>query len=734
MRISTSMRWLVVAVSAAMLLAVAAACSSETVEVPGETVVVEKEVVKTVEVPGETVVKEVVKEVMVPGETVVVEKVVTETVEVPGETVVVKEEVVKTVEVPGETVTVEVVKTVEVPGETVVVEKEVVKTVEVPGETVVVEKEVVKTVEVPGQTVVVTKEVAGPERIVVKEVRAGYVTDPSTGKAVSAPQYGGTLTFANKLEPASIDPYIRYIAAHAISLVYEQLGVANWALDRDVHDYRTIYLPESAVIGHLAESWDISPDGLTYTFNIRKGVNWHNKAPMNGRELTAKDIEYNWHRMLGLGSGSSEPAEDVKYTPGLFNVESITATDKWTVVFKLKQPYLGALSDILVVQGSFILPPEVIEQYGDVTDWRNVVGTGPFELTDWVEGSSITYVKNPDYWGNDEKYPENRLPYVDEIRALITKDKATILALLRSGKADFIGKAGASQLTSVDAAMSLQRTNPELNLWPYSIRSTHSLSFNTQKPPWNDIRVRHAMQMAIDFETINATYMQGWADTTPTGHTGRALKEYITPFEEWPEEIKQYYRYDLEGAEALLDEAGYPRGADGVRFKTTYDHYEFYDLDYYQIVMEYLRAIGIGVEVKVYDRPAWIARFSRGEHNYEGLMSDIHNADYSPLAPIHQTHSTFPGNRPNVNDPVYDAMDEAAAAATTIEEQQRLVNEADMYGIEKHWWVAGPRVPVFGVTQPWVIGYNGEAEFGSNNYIMLSRLWIDQELKEAMGH
>ena len=122
-----------------MLLAVAAACAGETVEVPGETVVVEK--------------------------------VVTETVEVPGETVVVEKEVVKTVEVPGETVTKEVVKEVEVPGETVVVEKEVVKTVEVPGETVVVEK------------------------VVVKEVRAGYVTDPSTGKVVSAPQYGGTITY-----------------------------------------------------------------------------------------------------------------------------------------------------------------------------------------------------------------------------------------------------------------------------------------------------------------------------------------------------------------------------------------------------------------------------------------------------------------------------------------------------------------------------------------------------------
>ena len=144
------------AVSAAMLLVLAAACT-RTVEVPGETVVVEKIVTETVEVPGETVTLEVVREVEVPGETIVVEKEIVKEVQVPGETVVVEKVVTETVEVPGETVTVEVVKEVMVPGETIVVEKEVVKTVEVPGETVVVEKEVVKTVEVEKPvTVVVT--------------------------------------------------------------------------------------------------------------------------------------------------------------------------------------------------------------------------------------------------------------------------------------------------------------------------------------------------------------------------------------------------------------------------------------------------------------------------------------------------------------------------------------------------------------------------------------------------
>ena len=290
-----------------MLLAVAAACAGETVEVPGETVVVEKEVIK---------------EVMVPGETVVVEKIVTETVEVPGETVVQ-----------------EVVKTVEVPGETVVVEKEVVKTVEVPGQTVVVEKVVVQ--EVPGKK---------------------YVTDPTTGKAVSAPQYGGTITYVVKsLAQHPFDSYLSTNSVGFVGGVVEKLGIKDWALNRDKYPFGGYMTPLYALRGALAESWDISPDGLTYTFHIRKGVKWHDKAPMNGRELTADDVVYNFHRYTATGSGFTEPSP-VAGELGKVQFESITATDKYTVDFKLKQPYLRAVNVIMDWQAVLMYAPEVIKE------------------------------------------------------------------------------------------------------------------------------------------------------------------------------------------------------------------------------------------------------------------------------------------------------------------------------------------------------------------------------------
>ena len=709
MHTSTSLRWLVVAVSAAMLLAVVAACSSETVEVPGETVVVEKEVVKTVEVPGETVTVEVVKEVQVPGETVVVKEEVVKTVEVPGETVVVEKEVIRTVEVPGETVTVEVVKTVEVPGETVVVEKEVVKTVEVPGQTVVVEKEV------------------------VKEVPTGYVTDPTTGEVVEAPQYGGTFTYQNSgLIQAMADPYLaQFETAPPTAGVAEVLLIGNWGVSRDEFDFKGTFRPMTALTGSLAESWETSTDGRTITFHIRQGVNWQNKAPMNGRELTAYDIEYNFHRYLGLGSGFTEAAEHLRIAK--LGIVSVEATEKYTVEFKLKEPAVGAVKDIgFEPGGSWILAPEVIKEYGDHSDWRNMVGTGPFMLTELDEGVSATWEKNPDYWGYDEKYPENRLPYVDRVRLLKMVESATYLAALRTGKIDYMGM-GFSQRLSLEEADAIRRTNPEIVLWPFGTYSAQAFWMNGRKPPFDDIRVRQALEMALDHETVNDTYFKGLGVWKPEGVLGTTLKGYVTPFDEWPEEVKQYYTYDPAGAEALLEAAGYPRGADGIRlrFPMFFEVGAAGDMGYVEIAIEYWKDIGVEVtDIEQGDEAFVNSRVAAGDWNMVNAGAGVEFAPVQVLQ-IFTNPLMF-----GFDDPNYDALVEAAVVAETLDGQMRLVNEANNYLIEQHFLTWGPKLPTFAAVQPWVKGHNGEtgiAQAGERHSFM-ARLWIDQELKKAMGY
>merc|ERR1711964_760758 len=103
------------------------------------------------------------------------------------------------------------------------------------------------------------------------------------------------------------------------------------------------------------------------------------------------------------------------WEPHMDKFELVSAPDKYTVVFKQKKVDPTYLMTAIMQSVNFIYAPDVIKQHGDAKDWRNLVGTGPFMLTDYVEGSSLTFEKNPNYWGFDEKYPENRLPYVDKI-------------------------------------------------------------------------------------------------------------------------------------------------------------------------------------------------------------------------------------------------------------------------------------------------------------------------------
>ena len=504
--------------------------------------------------------------------------------------------------------------------------------------------------------------------------------------------------------------------------------MSDWATPRDEFDFVSHNVPNNT-IGQLAESWS-QPDPLTYIVKVRPGVHWHDKPPMNGRVLTADDIVINYHRITGTGSGFTEPSDFALSLNLPF--DSITATDDSTVVFKLKEPNLGGLAAILDGNIAWIYPPEVIKEHGDVTDWRNLVGTGPMMLTDWVEGSSVTWDKNPDYWGYDEKYPENRLPYSDRLRVLFVNEVATRLAALRTGKIDYIGPIGGSQLMTLDQVESLRQTNPELVIHPYINRSDNGIGMNVQVEPFGDIRVRKAMQMAINLKEINRAFYGGYADMTPQGQLNRSFAEVVTQFEDWPEEVKKVFDFDPEGAEALLDEAGHERGADGIRFKTELMWLDLRPVSYAELLASYWKRIGVDVEVDVEAIAPFAAR--RGERDFEMISAEAAGRG-SPLGWQSRYTPTAPWNSSNVNDPWYTAKYEAGGAATTIEEYNRIVGELNQYGIEKFWTIWGGLAPQYVAVQPWLIGFNGETLLGIGQYTTIfTRLWIDQELKSAMGH
>ena len=557
------------------------------------------------------------------------------------------------------------------------------------------------------------------------------VRDPSTGEMIKAPQYGGVITYYNPDDVTAVDTWWGTGPYRWVGLVVEKLGIVDWSTDRDKWDF-SIWLdaPLEVVKGNLAESFE-TPDPLTIIFHIREGVHWQDKAPMNGRELTADDVVFNFHRMTGLGSGFTEQSPFATDFHKL-GIESITASDKSTVVIKLQQLNFFALETIYFggTESAWIYPPEAIKEHGNVQDWRNLIGTGPYSITDWVQGSAVTYTKNPNYWAFDEKFPENLLPYADEIQILVIPDPATQLAALRSGKIDLIKHLSAEQ------AESLQRTNPELGMTTsLNNRSTSSYAMDVRKPPFDDIRVRQAMQLALDNESINTALHNGLAWTTPLGTIGVPKTDYRIPFEEWPEEVQTNYGYDPERAERLLDEAGYPRGADGIRFKTTMNNMDLprADLEYAQIAKDSWSQIGVDVEIKVIEPAVLYAHINN--HDFEGMIWAERGNDSCPLLlGILYGVSNELWNGPGAQDPEYDALIVAAENASIREEMQKLLGEADLYFASQHWSTWGPIPPFYHFSQPWIGGFNGEFSMGGNmHWTVLSRVWVDQELKQEMG-
>ena len=219
-------------------------------------------------------------------------------------------------------------------------------------------------------------------------------------------------------------------------------------------------------------------------------------------------------------------------------------------------------------------------------------------------------------------------------------EHATRIAGLRSGAIDYIGHPGSTQIFDINQSLSLQRTNPEINQWPWSQRSDNCAGINTTAPPFDDVRVRHAMQMALDLETMNDTYYKGLGGTLPRGVVGRKFPSYMTPFEDWSAELKGYYsysrasatpkrwKYDPAGAEALLDEAGYPRGADGIRFKTEYMHFDRFPVSWSEFMVSYWRQIGVEIDIL---NPAQAEHTARRNAGDWALSSDACGTEADPM-------------------------------------------------------------------------------------------------------
>ena len=543
--------------------------------------------------------------------------------------------------------------------------------------------------------------------------------------SLGIPTYGGTMTLRSPTDITNWDPYSTGANTAIFGVYIEPLFSYDWTLDPKTFDFKTLFTPTDFTKGQLAKSYEIT-DANTIIVHLRQGIHWQNIPPANGRELTADDVVYHFNRMYGLAPGFTAAASNVIGSIKVFLLlKSVTATDTYTVVFKF-----DAANIELLVEGITgpsvprIESPDAVKQWGDINDWHHAIGTGPFIMKDLVSGASASLVKNPNYWGYDERHPQNKLPYVDKLEYLILPDNATALAALRTGKISVMDGISATD------AKQLQKTKPDLLQVTYPPIGGHSLDMRNDKAPFNDIRVRQAMQMAINLQDIATNYYLGTVDSQPQTLTSQDITGWGFPYSMWPQDLKDQYAYNPTAAKKLLSDAGYSGG-----FQTNVVSQDIADQDLILIVKDYLATVGIKMSIQVMDSPSWI-NLVQVQKKYDQLAYKTTGKlglDYPIMDQIPQYLTGSSGNWCIVSDPVYDAAyAKAVSASSTIDDIKQATIDMNKRVAQGHFAITLLEPKLYGVYQSWFHGYNaqsnaigGGGNVGLSQCFYLARWWVD---------
>jgi len=345
--------------------------------------------------------------------------------------------------------------------------------------------------------------------------------------AQDTPKQGGSMIVTYKDDVSTLDPAIGY-------------DWQNWSMIKSLFDGLMDYKPGTTeLVPDLAESYEISDDGTVFTFKLRQGVKFH-----NGRELTAADIKYSIERVVnpatqspGQGFFASIKGFDEMASGSATELSGVTTPDDHTVVFELTRPDATFLH-VMALNFSFAVPKEAIEEFG--ADFAtHPVGTGAFKLREWTLGQRVVFERNPDYY-------REGVPYLDEITFEIGQEPTVALLRLQRGEVDILGDgippAQFAEVMADPANEGLIVEGGQLH--------TGYVTMNVTQPPFDDVKVRQAVNMAINKDRvvriINNRAVPANQPLPP------AMPGYDTSYEGYP--------FDVAKAKELLAEAGHPDG------------------------------------------------------------------------------------------------------------------------------------------------------------------------------
>jgi peptide/nickel transport system substrate-binding protein len=505
------------------------------------------------------------------------------------------------------------------------------------------------------------------------------------------PKRGGVLTRVTATDPPVLDPRLTNSVGlfQMATLVYNRL--LRYPFADEAKDNKDLTLK-----GDLAESWEGSADFKTWTFKLRQGVKWHNVPPLKGREFVADDVKYAYEAYAKEGVQSFTFQE----------IDGMETPDKYTLRIHLKTPNTMFPQNV-AEPVAVIFPREVLEEDGDLK--KRMIGTGPFILKENERKVRAVLGRHPDYF--DKGYP-----YIDEYRILSTPDAATRRAAFRTGQSDWLGL---QSLSDVDA---VRKTNPTAVVQETTtVLAPFGLTLSQDRPPFNDVRVRRAMSMAID--------RQKQVDTVYEGH---GILGWGVPYIYWSDELPTatdlgpYWQYRPEDAKKLLAEAGHPNG-----FETTLFYYEYFPqmTSQIQLVQQDLkRNLNIELKITKQDYTTYFGRYAEGK--WEGTAWGFQTGYAISLdeRTYQYMHSKSPKNYFRVNDPVIDELCTQLRQTPDRTEQRAVARKvvAREHDQVLRMWM--PYDAGFSLWQPHVrnigqLDLRGNVGYGAST---LARLWIEK--------
>lgn len=466
---------------------------------------------------------------------------------------------------------------------------------------------------------------------------AAVAAVPGLSLAQSEPVKGGSVSINIGTEPP-----VLVLIAHSAGAAYYISGKATESLLTYDNDFNPQPL--------LATEWEVAADGLRYWFKLREGVKWH-----DGADFTAEDVAFS---ILAL----KEHHPRGRATFASVEQANVLAPNEIELILSKPAPFL--LSAFASFEAP-IVPKHLYEGTNIPENPHNAapVGTGPYKFVEWVRGSHALFTRNENYWGAPK-------PYLDQIIFRFITDPAAAVAAIETGEVQV--SVTNVPLTDIERL----KANPNLVVdtrpAPYS-PSIARAEFNLENPYLADIKVRHAIAHAVDKDLIVNTIYLGYA-TRLDGPVSPDLTRFYTP--DLPK-----YEFDPAKADALLDEAGYPRGADGFRFKLFIDPTQPSGppKQTAEYIAQALAKVGIDVELRTQDFATFVKRVFT-DRDFDIAIEGMSNL-YDPTVGVQRLYwskNFKPGvpftNGSKYSNPEVDRLLEAAAVEVDHDKRVELFN------------------------------------------------------------